>query len=68
VIKISFQPTQTVRSLPEYYEKILIILTLRTLKKSHTVTAVSESKAQLVQQDLGLTEPIRVIYSSVDTN
>jgi glycosyltransferase involved in cell wall biosynthesis len=40
------------------------------LKKSHTVTAVSESTAQLVKQDLGLDRsfPIRVIYNGVNAN
>jgi glycosyltransferase involved in cell wall biosynthesis len=51
-----------------HYATDLKFLTLMALKKSHTVTAVSESTAQLVKQDLGLTEPIRVIYNGVDTN
>ena len=53
-----------------HYATDLKFLTLMALKKSHTVTAVSESTAQLVKQDLGLDRsfPIRVIYNGVNAN
>ena len=51
-----------------HYATDLKLWTRLALKKSHSVTAVSKSTAQLVKQDLGLTAPIRVIYNGVDTN
>ena len=38
------------------------------LQKAHTVTAVSHFTARLVQQDLNLSRPIKVIYNGVDVN
>jgi len=53
-----------------HYATDLKFLTLMALKKSHTVTAVSESTAKLVKHDLGLDRlfPIRVIYNGVNEN
>ena len=51
-----------------HYATDLRLWTRLALKKCHAVTAVSESTAQIVKQDMGLTQPIRVIYNGVDTN
>jgi hypothetical protein len=51
-----------------HYATDLRLWTKEALKKCSAVTAVSESTAQIVKQDMGLTEPIRVIYNGVDTN
>jgi glycosyltransferase involved in cell wall biosynthesis len=51
-----------------HYATDLRLWTKQALKKCSAVTAVSESTAQIVKQDMGLTRPIRVIYNGVDTN
>ena len=75
---ITFQNYVLDREMKPYstwYQKIhyafnLKFYTKMALKKCHTVTAVSNSTAQLVRQDLGLDQsfPIRVIYNGVDIN
>jgi glycosyltransferase involved in cell wall biosynthesis len=75
---ITFQNYVSDRAMRPYsawYQKIhyatdLKLLTRMALKKSQTVTAVSESTAQVVKQDLGLDRsfPIRVIYNGVNAN
>jgi glycosyltransferase involved in cell wall biosynthesis len=75
---ITFQNYVSDRAMRPYstwYQKVhyatdLKLLTQMALKKSHTVTAVSKSTAQLVKQDLGLEQsfPIRVIYNGVNAN
>ena len=51
-----------------HYATDLKLWTKQALKKCSAVTAVSESTAQVVKRDMGLTQPIRVIYNGVDTN
>jgi glycosyltransferase involved in cell wall biosynthesis len=51
-----------------HYATDLKLWTISALKKSRAVTAVSDSTARLVKQDLSLTCPIRVIYNGVNTN
>ncbi len=75
---ITFQNYVSDRAMRPYsswYQKIhyatdLKLLTRMALKESHTVTAVSESTAQIVKQDLDLDRsfPIRVIYNGVNAN
>jgi glycosyltransferase involved in cell wall biosynthesis len=75
---ITFQNYVSDRAMRPYstwYQKVhyatdLKLLTRMALKESHTVTAVSESTAQVVKQDLGLDQsfPIRVIYNGVNAN
>ena len=38
------------------------------IKMAHTVTAVSRFTANLVQQDLNISQPVNVIYNGVDVN
>jgi glycosyltransferase involved in cell wall biosynthesis len=75
---VTFQNYVSDRAMRPYcnwYQKVhyatdLKLLTRMALKESHTVTAVSESTAQVVKQDLGLDQsfPIRVIYNGVNAN
>jgi glycosyltransferase involved in cell wall biosynthesis len=75
---ITFQNYVSDRAMRPYstwYQKVhyatdLKLLTRMALIESHTVTAVSESTAQVVKQDLGLAQsfPIRVIYNGVNAN
>jgi len=51
-----------------HYTTDLKLFTRLALKKAHTITAVSQFTARLVQQDLKKTFPVRVIYNGVDTN
>jgi glycosyltransferase involved in cell wall biosynthesis len=51
-----------------HYATDLRLWTKTALKKCSAITAVSESTARIVKQDMGLTEPIRVIYNGVDSN
>jgi glycosyltransferase involved in cell wall biosynthesis len=53
-----------------HYATDLKALTRLALKKSQAITAVSQSTAELVKQDLDLDRscPIRVIYNGVNTN
>ena len=51
-----------------HYATDLRLWTREALKKCSAVTAVSESTARIVKQDMGLTEPVRVIYNGVDAN
>jgi glycosyltransferase involved in cell wall biosynthesis len=53
-----------------HYASDLRFFTRLALKKRPTVTAVSQSTAELVKQDLGLGRsfPIRVIYNGVNTD
>jgi L-malate glycosyltransferase len=61
------------RSYSSLAQKIHYITDLRlwtrlAIKKAHTITAVSKFTAHLVQHDLGITRPLRIIYNSVDIN
>ncbi|MBU0769073.1 MAG: glycosyltransferase family 4 protein [Proteobacteria bacterium] len=38
------------------------------IKKAHTITAVSRFIANLVQQDMNISQPVKVIYNGVDIN
>jgi glycosyltransferase involved in cell wall biosynthesis len=38
------------------------------IKKAHTITAVSRFTAHLVQQDMNISQPVKVIYNGVDIN
>jgi glycosyltransferase involved in cell wall biosynthesis len=38
------------------------------VKKANTITAVSRFTARLVQQDMKISKPIKIIYNGVDTN
>lgn len=51
-----------------HYATDLRLWTRLALQKAHTLTAVSHFTARLVQQDLGVSRPIRVIYNGVDVN
>jgi len=51
-----------------HYATDLRLWTWLALQKTHTVTAVSHFTARLVQQDLNLSRPIKVIYNGVDVN
>jgi len=51
-----------------HYTTDLKLFTRHALKKAHTITAVSQFTARLVQQDLKKTFPVRVIYNGVDTD
>jgi len=51
-----------------HYATDLRLQTWLALQKAHTVTAVSHFTARLVQQDLNLFRPIKVIYNGVDVN
>ncbi len=61
------------RSYSSLAQKIHYITDLRlwtrlALKKANVVTAVSRFTASLIQQDLGITRPLRIIYNSVDVD
>jgi len=51
-----------------HYATDLRLQTWLALQKARTVTAVSHFTARLVQQDLNLSRPIKVIYNGVDVN
>jgi glycosyltransferase involved in cell wall biosynthesis len=51
-----------------HYATDLKIWTRLAIKKAKKITAVSDFTAKLVQKDLRLSEPIRVIYNGVDTD
>jgi L-malate glycosyltransferase len=51
-----------------HYATDLRLQTWLAFQKAHTVTAVSHFTARLVQQDLNLSRPIKVIYNGVDVN
>lgn len=51
-----------------HYATDLRLQTWLALQKARTVTAVSRFTARLVQQDLNLFRPIKVIYNGVDVN
>lgn len=51
-----------------HYSSGLRLLIRMGLQKAHVVTAVSHFTAHIVQQDLNLSRPIRVIYNGVDVN
>lgn len=51
-----------------YYTTTLKLLSRVAVKKSHALTAVSQYTAHLVQEDLSLSEHIRVIYNGVDVD
>ena len=51
-----------------HYATDLRLQTWLALQKAHTVTAVNHFTARLVQQDLNLSRPIKVIYNGVDVN
>jgi len=51
-----------------HYSTDLRIWTQLAMKKAHTITAVSKFTAHLVQHDLSITSPIRIIYNSVDVD
>lgn len=50
-----------------YYQLVLRACIKRALQKVSAVTAVSHFTAELVEKDLHLPRPIRVIYNGVDT-
>ena len=51
-----------------HYASDLRLWTKLAIKKAHTITAVSQSTAKLVQQDMGITCPIKIITNFVDAN
>lgn len=51
-----------------HYSSDLRLLIQMALQKAHVVTAVSHFTARMIQQDLNLSRPVRVIYNGVDTN
>ncbi len=38
------------------------------IKKAHTITAVSRFTGKLIQQDMNISQPVKVIYNGVDIN
>ncbi len=51
-----------------HYSSALRLLIRMALQKAHVVTAVSHFTARIVQHDLNLSRPVRVIYNGVDVN
>ncbi len=49
-----------------HYQTDLKVFTRMAIRKAHTLTAVSRFTADLVREDLKLTEDIRVIHNGVD--
>jgi glycosyltransferase involved in cell wall biosynthesis len=51
-----------------HYSSDLRLWTLLAVKKAHAITAVSEFTARLARQDLNISQPIEIIYNSVDAD
>lgn len=51
-----------------HYATDLRLFTMLSLRKASAVTAVSHYTARLIQDDLGMSIPIRVIYNGIDTD
>jgi len=51
-----------------HYSMDLCLWTKLSVQKAHTVTAVSRFVAQLVQDDLNISQPVKVIYNGVDVD
>lgn len=51
-----------------HYATDLRLFTMLSIRKASAVTAVSHYTARLIQDDLGISIPIRVIYNGIDTN
>jgi glycosyltransferase involved in cell wall biosynthesis len=51
-----------------HYSMDLRLWTLLAVKKAHAVTAVSEFTAHLARRDLNISQPIEIIYNSVDAD
>jgi glycosyltransferase involved in cell wall biosynthesis len=51
-----------------HYSSALRLLIRMGLQKAHVVTAVSHFTAHIVQQDLNVSRPIKVIYNGIDVN
>jgi len=51
-----------------HYATDLRLWTKLSVQKAHTVTAVSRFTAQLIQHDLNISQPVKVIYNGVDVD
>ncbi|VVS90856.1 glycosyl transferases group 1 [Desulfoluna spongiiphila] len=51
-----------------HYKTGLKFFTKQSINRAHTLTAVSKYTANVVQQDLGINKPIKVIYNGIDAN
>ena len=51
-----------------HYALDLRLWTKLSVQKAHTITAVSHFTAQLIQHDLNISQPVKVIYNGVDVN
>lgn len=60
--------TYSTRAQSMHYATDLRLFTLLSVRKATVVTAVSHYTARLIQEDLGITVPVRVIYNGIDTD
>jgi glycosyltransferase involved in cell wall biosynthesis len=51
-----------------HYKTDLRFFTKRAIDQAHTLTAVSKYTANIVQQDLKINKPVKVIYNGIDTD